>query len=80
MYLNQKDFLKTLFMRHRPALKKYEELRFKLSRNPTNYAPLFIKCYRCHKKGHIALQCDFFFEIEGNLVHKDIQTKMRKQR
>jgi hypothetical protein len=31
---------------------------------------LFLKCYRCHERGHIATQCEFFAEIKGNLIKK----------
>ena len=31
---------------------------------------LYIQCYRCQGKGHIAINCKFFGEIKGNMKPK----------
>ena len=80
MYLNQMDFLKTLIQKHTQAFQNYEEVRLKLIKNPNEYTPLFLNCYRCHSKGHIAIQCDFFYEIEGNLEKRDLQQNIKKKK
>jgi hypothetical protein len=49
-------------------VKNYEQIRFSILENPKNYAPLYLKCYHCQLKGHIAIHCDFFSHIKGNLI------------
>ena len=34
-------------------------------KNPNNYSPLYIKCYLCKIKGHIATDCEFFSLIKS---------------
>ena len=70
MYLNQVDFLRTIYQKHNHAVRTYEQMRFNLIAEPKNLLPLFIKCYHCHCKGHIAINCDFFNHIKGNLSKK----------
>lgn len=70
MYLNQADFIKVIHKKHSHTVNTYEQIRFQLHQNPTDYSPLFLKCYRCHERGHIATQCEFFSEIKGNLIKK----------
>ena len=67
MYLSQVEFLNCIYKKHTHAIRTYEEMREKLTMNqvdPKNkYDPLFLKCYHCHAKGHIAIDCDFFHQI-----------------
>jgi len=70
MYLNQHEFLKTIFQKHINAQNQYEEIRFMMRENPNDYTPLHLKCYHCHGRGHIAIQCEYFDEIKGNLNKK----------
>ena len=68
MYLSQIDFLKAIYTRHTHVVKTYENIRFKLLQNKVegkklDVNSLFMKCYNCHQKGHIAIDCPFFDEI-----------------
>ena len=70
MKKGEADFIKVIHKKHSHTVNTYEQIRFELHQNPTDYSPLFLKCYRCHERGHIATQCEFFSEIKGNLIKK----------
>ena len=72
MYLNQAKFLSQIHLKHPHTIKKYEDIRKRLTDDPDNFKPLFIKCYRCGEKGHIATKCILFDDWKGNLLKKDI--------
>ena len=46
--------------------------------NPNDYTPLHLKCYHCHGRGHIAIQCEYFDEIKGNLNKKFMSNREQK--
>lgn len=71
MYLDQNEFLKRVHSNYAHTVARYEELRFKLTTDPTNLNPLYVKCYWCKGQGHIAINCDFFADIKGNMIKKD---------
>jgi len=71
MYLDQMMFLKSIYTKHSHAVKVYEDLRYKLIENPKNFTPLYLKCYHCQLKGHIAIDCDFYQHIKGNLTNQN---------
>lgn len=72
MYLNQAKFLSQIHLKHPHTIKRYEDIRKRLTDDPDNFKPLFIKCYRCGEKGHIATKCILFDDWKGNLLKKDI--------
>ena len=47
--------------------------------NPKDYNPLYLKCYICKGLGHVALDCEFFFSFEGNLISKKHDKKRKNQ-
>ena len=59
------------------------DLKYKLSIDPNDYRPLYIKCYRCYEKGHIVTRCPFFNEIKGNMKpgknNKEVEDKNQNQ-
>ena len=42
--------------------------------SPNDYSPLFLKCFQCNMKGHIAIDCKYFNMIKGNLLNEEIKT------
>jgi hypothetical protein len=51
-------------------VRTYENIRYKLTTNSKDVNCLFMKCYHCNAKGHIAIHCPFFEEVKGNLNRK----------
>lgn len=37
---------------------------------PKDVAPLGVKCYYCNCIGHIAINCEFIYQIRGNMCKK----------
>ena len=73
IHINQHDFLKLMNEKFPTTVLKYESFRYKLSfKNQTDYSMLYIECYRCKGKGHIAINCKFFGEIKGNMKPKRV--------
>ena len=67
MYLDQEEFYAAINERYPHIVTKYESLRYRIAQDPKNFDPLYIRCYWCQGKGHIATNCDFFEDIRGNM-------------
>lgn len=74
MYLDKFKFLKCILEKHKQASEKFSDIYGKLLTQPRDFSPLHIKCYYCSSKGHIAIDCEFFHCIQGNLQIEGIKT------
>lgn len=65
MYLSDKEFIGTIknkFMHSFQKFKKCQEKLLKAQQDESvdRYKYLFINCYICKARGHIATECQFF--------------------
>lgn len=74
MYLDKLEFMKNIASKYPHAFANVTKL-IEVLNAPGNksYHPLYSKCYHCKGRGHIAIDCDFFYEISGNMQKKYIK-------
>jgi hypothetical protein len=67
LYLDQLNFFEVINSRYAHIATRYENLRYQFQQSPGNLCPLFVRCYWCEGKGHVATSCKFFGDIRGNM-------------
>lgn len=70
MYLSDKEFLDTIDKKFKHTHSKFLACKEKLLKaqyddSPDRYKYLFINCYICQARGHIASECQFLQEIQN---------------
>ena len=75
MYLSDKEFLDTIKKKFKHTHSKFIHCQEKLIKaqyddSPDRYKYLFINCYICQARGHIASECQFLQEIQNKQNQK----------
>lgn len=75
MYLSDKEFLESIERKFKHTYQKFKRCQEKLLKaqsqdSALRYKYLFLDCYICQARGHIAIECQFLEEIQKKQLHK----------